>query len=157
MPQVKRSSSHHSPSAFHQGVDQGLESGVLQLQRVPRRIPHQTVLMSVPVLRVQNRLPPKESKDSPTDSSRADSPRADSSRADSPRADSSSKDSPATFPTAKTPLPTSPAAKTPPRSTLEAKGGDRDTDDAIDVEKLYVAMTDGEDNDNKYILFCKFL
>jgi len=35
-------------------------------------------------------------------------------------------------------------------------GGDRDSDDDIDVEKLYVGMTDGEDNDNKYILFLNF-
>jgi len=60
-------------------------------------------------------------------------------------------------PTAKTPLRTSPAEKTPPRSTVEPKGGDGDSDDDIDLEKLYVGMTDGEDNDKKYNLFCKFL
>ena len=64
---------------------------------------------------------------------------------------------PATFPATKTPPPTSPAAKTPPTSTLEAKGGDGDTDNAIDVYKLYVGMTDGTEHDKKYIIFFKFL
>jgi len=94
--------------------------------------------MSVPVLRVQNRPPLPKSPKIPQQTPLEQTP-------------------PEQTPPAKTPLPTSPAAKTPPRSTLEAKGGDGDTDDAIDVEKLYVGMTDGEDNDNKYILFCKFL
>ena len=67
------------------------------------------------------------------------------------------KTPPEQTPPGKTPPTTSPAAKTPPRSTVEAKGGDGDTDDDIDVEKLYIGITDGEDNDNKYILFCKFL
>jgi len=67
------------------------------------------------------------------------------------------KTSPAMSPAAKTPIRMSPAEKTPARSTVEPKGGDGDSDDDIDVEKLYVAMTDGEDNDKKYILFCKFL
>jgi len=138
MPQVKRSSGHHPPPPSDEGVDQGLQSGILQLQRVPIRVPHQTILMSVPVLRVQNRL--LQSRLPP----RADSP---------PTADSPPQQTPLT----KTSPATSPVEKTPARSTVEPKGGDGDSDDDIDVEKLYVAMTDGEDNDKKYILFCKFL
>ena len=67
------------------------------------------------------------------------------------------KTPPPTSPATKTPPPTSPAAKTPPMSTREAKGGDGDTDNAIDVYKLYVGMTDGTEHDKKYIIFFKFL
>ena len=148
MPQVKRSSGHHPPPPFDGGVDQGQQSRILQLQRVPRRVPYQTILMSVPVLRVQNRLLQSRLLQSRLLQSRLPQSRLPPEQIPRP---------PQQTPPIKTSPATSPAEKTPARSTVEPKGGDGDSDDDIDVEKLFVAMTDGEDNDKKYILFCKFL
>lgn len=48
VPQVKRPRGH-PPPPFHQGLDQG----VLQVQRVPKRLPHQTVPILLPHQTVQ--------------------------------------------------------------------------------------------------------
>jgi len=47
--------------------------------------------------------------------------------------------------------------KSPPRSPLEAEVEDGDNVQVVDVDKLYKSLTDGGENDHRYIIFSQFL